>query len=160
MAPPFGGAMEKRRQLLTNHIVSTLLIDMDEKYIHEQHAVHHILYHIIFCPKRRKKVLLGSVHDRLKQIIEEVAKEKNWQVIEVAIHPDHVHLFVQTNPYTLPTNIARLIKGRSSHDLREEFAHLMRMPSLWTRSTFYSTVGFVSQDTIQRYIERQSNVSC
>jgi putative transposase len=144
--------------MLTAYVVSAILIDMDEKYIYEQHAVHYILYHVIFCPKRRKKVLIGSVHDRLTQIIEEVAKENSWQVVELAVQPDHVHLFIQTNPYTLPTDIARLIKGRSSHDLREEFAHLMRMPSLWTRSTFYSTAGFVRQDTIQNYIERQSKV--
>jgi putative transposase len=129
---------------------------MDHSYIHEQHTVHHILYHIIFCPKRRRKVLVGPVHDRLKQIIEQVAQEKSWQIVELAIHPDHVHLFIQTNPYTLPTDIPRLIKGRSSHELREEFEHLARMPSLWTRSTFYSTAGFVSQETIQNYIERQS----
>jgi len=129
---------------------------MDEKYIHEQHTVHHILYHIIFCPKRRRKVLVGPVHHRLKQLIEEVAQEQGWDIVELAIQPDHVHLFIQTNPYTLPTDIARLIKGRSSHELREEYAHLKRMPSLWTRSTFYSTAGYVSADTIQKYIERQS----
>ena len=157
MAPPFGGAM-RWVNMLTTSVVSFIMINMDEKYIHEQHAVHHILYHIIFCPKRRKKVLVGVVHGRLKQIIEEVAQENSWQVVELAIQPDHVHLFIQSNPYTEPSDIARLIKGRSSHDLREEFAHLMRMPSLWTRSTFYSTAGFVSQDTIQTYIERQSKV--
>jgi putative transposase len=129
---------------------------MDEKYIHEQHAVHHILYHMIFCPKRRRKVLVGPVHDRLKHIIEEVAQEYGWEIERLAIQPDHVHLFIQSNPYTMPTDIARLVKGRSSHLLREEFALLKRMPSLWTRSTFYSTAGFVSQDIIDRYIERQS----
>lgn len=118
----------------------------EEKYIHEQHTVHHILYHIIFCPKRRRKVLVGPVHDRLKAIIEQVAEEKHWHIVCLAIQPDHVHLFLQANPYTLPTDIPRLIKGRSSHLLREEFAHLMHMPSLWTRSTFYSTAGFVSQE--------------
>ncbi|WP_201377828.1 IS200/IS605 family transposase [Ktedonobacter sp. SOSP1-52] len=128
----------------------------EEKYIHEQHAVHHILYHIIFCPKRRRKVLVGPVHDRLKQIIEQVAIEHNWAIVELAIQPDYVHLFIQSNPYTMPTDIARLLKGRSSHMLREEFAHLMRMPSLWTRSTFYSTAGHVSADLIQKYIEKQS----
>jgi putative transposase len=143
-------------KLLTAIVLSAILIYMNEKYIHEQHTVHHILYHLIFCPKRRKKVLVGEVHDRLKQIIEEVICENGWQIIELAIQPDHVHLFLQSNPYTLPTDIARLVKGRSSHLLRETFPHLMKMPSLWTRSTFYSTAGFVSQDTIQQYIERQS----
>jgi putative transposase len=142
--------------MLTRHVDFDTILYMDEKYIHEQHTVHHILYHIIFCPKRRRKVLVGPVHDRLKQIIEEVSKEQGWEIVELAIQPDHVHLFIQANPYTLPTDIARLVKGRSSHELREEFAHLKRMPSLWTRSTFYSTAGFVSQDTIQKYIERQS----
>ncbi len=142
--------------MLTAYVASSIFIDTDENYIHEQHTVHHVLYHIIFCPKRRKKVLVGVVHNRLKQIIEEVTKENGWQVVEVAIQPDHVHLFIQANPYTLPTDIARLIKGRSSHELREEFVHLMRMPSLWTRSTFYSTAGFVSQEVREQYIKRQS----
>jgi putative transposase len=129
---------------------------MEDKYIHEAHTVHHILYHIIFCTKRRKKVLVGPVHDRLKVLIETVVEENVWQIERLAIQPDHVHLFIQSNPYTLPTDIARLIKGRSSHDLREEFSSLIKMPSLWTRSTFYSTAGHVSQETINKYIERQS----
>jgi hypothetical protein len=53
----------------------------EEKYVHEQHTVHHILYHIIFCPKRRRKVLVGSIHDRLKRIIEQVADEHEWQIV-------------------------------------------------------------------------------
>ena len=129
---------------------------MEDQYVHEQHRVHHILYHIIFCPKRRRKVLVGPVHDRLKTVIEQVAEENQWHIVRLAIQPDHVHLFMQANPYTLPTDIPRLIKGRSSHELREEFPHLMRMPSLWTRSTFYSTAGYVSKEVIDAYIERQS----
>jgi len=129
---------------------------MEHEYIHEQHTVHLVIYHIIWCPKRRRKVLVGPVHDRLKQIIEEVVNENGWQIIELAIQPDHVHLFLRSNPYTLPTDIARLIKGRSSHDLRKEFPHLLRMPSLWTRSAFYSTAGNVSSEIIQKYIEKQS----
>jgi putative transposase len=125
-------------------------------YTHEQQSVHLIVYHIIWCPKRRRKVLQGKVAERLEQIVYEVAKENQWEVLTLAIQPDHVHVFLQSNPYTLPTAIARLIKGRSSHVLREEFPHLMRMPSLWTRSTFYSTAGKVSAETIQHYIERQS----
>lgn len=142
--------------MLTNGVASTIITDMEDQYVHEQHTVHHIRYHIIFCPKRRRKVLVGPVHDRLKAIIEQVAEQNQWRIVRLAIQPDHVHLFIQANPYTLPTDIPRLIKGRSSHELREEFPHLMRMPSLWTRSTFYSTAGQVSQEIIEAYIERQS----
>lgn len=127
-------------------------------YTHEQHTLHLIVYHIIWCPKRRRKVLIGKVAERLDQLICEVVNENEWEVLTLAIQPDHVHLFLRANPYTLPTDIARLIKGRSSHILREEFAHLKRMPSLWTRSTFYSTAGNVSAEVIEQYIERQHKV--
>jgi len=141
---------------LTGLGIYAILSCMEEKYIHESHSVHHIPYHILFCTKRRKKVLEGAVHDRLKEIIESVVKENAWQIERLAIQPDHVHLFIQSNPYTLPTDIARLIKGRSSHDSREELKDLLRLPSLWTRSTFYATAGHVSQETISEYIEKQS----
>jgi putative transposase len=125
------------------------------EYQHEQHSVHLVVYHIIWCPKRRRKVLVGPVHDRLKQIIHEVAEEHAWEIIRLAIQPDHVHLVIRANPYTLPADIPRLIKGRSSHDLRQEFPHLRTLPSLWTRSYLLSTAGNVSQEIIQKYIERQ-----
>jgi putative transposase len=92
----------------------------------------------------------------LQQITQEVATENKWRVIELAIQPDHVHLFIRSNPRIRPTDIARLIKGRSAHVLREEYPFLKRLPSLWTRSTFYSTAGKVSSETIRGYIERQS----
>jgi len=126
------------------------------EYEHDNHNVHLIVYHIIFCPKRRRKILVGSLRERLHQITQEVATENKWQVIELAIQPDHVHLCIRSNPRTLPTDIARLIKGRSAHVLREDYPFLKRLPSLWTRSTFYSTAGNVSSETIQKYIEKQS----
>jgi putative transposase len=144
----------RRRNPLAYSVVWWYSINME--YAHENHTVHLMVYHIIFCPKRRRKVLVGLIHDRLQQIIEEVAEEHKWGVIELAIQPDHVHLFLRSNPYTLPTDIARLIKGRSAHLLREEFPALKRLPSLWTRSTFYSTAGNVSSEIIEKYIERQS----
>ncbi len=143
-------------RVLKKYVASTIINNMSDEYIYEQHTVHLIVYHIIFCPKRRRKVLQGKVAERLKQIIEEVAQENDWHILSLAIQPDHVHLFLQSNPYTLPTDIAHRIKGRSAHELRAEFEHLKRMPSLWTRSTFYSTAGNVSAQTIQYYIERQS----
>ena len=126
------------------------------EYEHDNHNVHLIVYHIIFCPKRRQKILVGPIRERLQQITQEVATENKWKVIELAIQPDHVHLFIRSNPRILPTDIARLIKGRSAHVLREEYPFLKRLASLWTRSTFYSTAGNVSSETIRRYIERQS----
>ena len=117
---------------------------------HEQHTVHLIMYHIIWCPKRRRRILRGDIAQRLERIVLEVAEEHSWHVLNLSIQPDHAHLFIRSNRYTVPTDIARFIKGRSSHVLREEFPYLQRMPSLWTRSTFYSTAGNVSSKIIQK----------
>jgi putative transposase len=125
-------------------------------YADEGHNVHRVVYHIIWCPKRRRKVLVGPIRNRLEQIICEVAAENDWTLIDLAIQPDHVHLFVRADPNTLPSAIPRRIKGRSSHDLRREFPQLRKLPSMWTRSFFLSTAGNVSQETIRKYIERQS----
>lgn len=115
-----------------------------------------MLYHLIWCPKRRKSVLVGAVAERLSQILHGVASENGWTIEHLAIMPDHVHLFVRATP-TIPAHeVVRLFKGRSSRLLRAEFPSLLRLPSLWTRSYFCSTAGNVSAETIQRYIEEQA----
>ena len=71
-------------------------------YQHDRQSVHLLVDHLIFCPKRRRRVLVGPVKIRLTQMITEVITEQEWQLIELAIEPDHVHLFVRTTPSTLP----------------------------------------------------------
>ena len=127
---------------------------IDKKaYRHSRHAVHAIKFHFVWCPTRRAKVLKGALAARLRQIIDEVAAEKDWNVIQVAILPDHVHLFVQTDVQHAPTQIVKAFKGRSSRLLRQEYT--LRLPSLSARSYFVSTAGRISQETIERYIESQ-----
>ena len=125
-------------------------------YAHEGHNVHLVVSHLIWCPKRRRKALVGPLRTRWEPIDREVAAEHEGTVIEMAIQPDHVHVFIRANPRTLPSAIPRVIKGRSSRYLRDELPQLRRLPSLWTRSCFLSTAGNVSQETIRNYIERQS----
>jgi putative transposase len=113
--------------------------------VDERHNVHLVVYHIIWCPKRRRKVLVGPVRDRLEQIIQEVAVEHECQIIRLAIQPDHVHLIIRAWPYAPPSDFPLLIKCRSSHDVRVEFPHLRTLPSLWTRSFFCSTASKVAR---------------
>jgi REP-associated tyrosine transposase len=75
------------------------------RYAHARHSVHLVVYHIIWCPKRRRNVLVGPVRDRLEQIIREVVAENDWEIIRLAIKPDQIHLFIRTNPNTLPSGI-------------------------------------------------------
>lgn len=128
---------------------------MAQDYRHNTTSVSLINYHIIFCPKRRQKVLVNAVQVRLDAIIRDVAAELDCSVLALEIMPDHLHLFLSAPPTLAPHQIVRRIKGRSSRLLRQEFPHLLRLPSLWTRSYFCSTAGNVSSQTIQRYIASQ-----
>lgn len=126
------------------------------EYQRSRNKVFLMNYHIIFCPKRRRPVLKDDIKERLDQIIREVNKELKTSILAMEIMPDHVHLFLSTNPDMPVHHVIKMMKGRSSHHLRKEFPELLKLPSLWTHSYFISTAGNVSSETIQRYIEEQS----
>lgn len=118
-----------------------------------------IVYHLIWCPKRRKAVLVGDVAKDLRFFLEEKCTEKGWEILELAIQPDHVHLFVRVWPADSAADVVKECKGATSFRLREKHPHVLkRLPSLWTRSYFASTAGNVSQETIKRYIEAQKGL--
>lgn len=129
---------------------------MGQPYRRSETAVFLLNYHLIFCPKRRRKILGGSIAERLEQLLRETATELGCEVIELAILPDHVHFFVSATPEHAPNQLVARFKVRSSRILRQEFPYLMKMPSLWTRSYFVSTAGNVATETIQKYIQAQS----
>lgn len=128
------------------------------EYRHSRNQVYLMNYHIIFCPKRRKPVLMGEVKQRLDEIIREVCRENEVDVLALEIMPEHLHLFVSVYPQLIIHKFIKAIKGRSAHHLRQEFPYLKKLPSLWTNSYFISTAGNVSNKTIQAYIETQSRV--
>jgi len=117
-----------------------------------------IQYHIVWCSKRRKPILVGEVKDRLEQIIRKVAEEIGIKVLELSINPNHVNLLISAYPTIAVHKIVRRIKGRISNILRREFHELLKLPSLWTRSYYVSTVGAVSKEAIEKYIEAQKGV--
>ncbi|WP_039897085.1 IS200/IS605 family transposase [Lyngbya sp. PCC 8106] len=119
------------------------------------HSVTLLNYHFVFCPKRRKKVLVGEVAMRLQDIIFELCVENNWRLIALEVMPDHVHLFLEVDPTFSPSTIIKRIKGRASHHLRKEYPHLLKLPTLWTPSYFCATTGNASTETIKKYIENQ-----
>jgi putative transposase len=128
-------------------------------YQRDEHRVHLIVYHLIWCPKRRKAILTGSLKARLAQLIEQKCAEKGWDVLELAIQLDHLHLFVRAWPSDSAAEVVKELKGFSSSHLRKEFVPILsKLPSLWTRSYFVSTAGNVSAEIIQQYIEAQKGV--
>ncbi|KHG38891.1 MULTISPECIES: IS200/IS605 family transposase [Aphanizomenonaceae] len=126
-----------------------------DEYRHESNAVSLLNYHFVFIPKRRKKVLVGAIAERLQQIICELVIENRWKIIAMEIMPDHVHLFLNVKPTDDPSSIMRKIKGRASHHLRKEFPELLKIPTLWTPSYFVSTAGNICTETVKKYIEQQ-----
>jgi putative transposase len=114
---------------------------------------------VVWCPKYRRKVLLEGVAERLKQIIAEVCQEHQADIVQLEVMPDHVHLRVECDPQFGIHRLVRLLKGRSSRLLRQEFPVLKRkLPTLWTNSYFVSTIGGAPLSVIQHYIENQKHV--
>jgi putative transposase len=128
---------------------------MDELRSHH-HVTYACHYHVVWCPKYRRKVLVKGVDDRLKQIIREVCAEHNALMENLEVLPDQVHLLVEVDPQFGIHRLVRLLKGRSSRLLRQEFPFLRtRLPTLWTHSYFVSTTGSASLDLVNHYIEGQ-----
>ncbi len=125
------------------------------QYRSARKAVFSVKYHVIWCPKYRRRVLGGAVEVRLKQIIDEVVAEFGGIVIEVETMPDHVHLLVELPPQVAVSKLVQIMKGRSSRRLRQEFPQLARMKCLWAPSWFVSTVGGAPLEVVRRYVENQ-----
>ena len=128
------------------------------EYQRDEPRVHLSVSHLIWCPRRRKPVLVNQIADRCEQLIAEKCSEKGWTILTLAIQPDHIHLFVRVWPNHGAAEVIKEVKGITSYHLRREFPALRKLPSMWTRSFFASTAGNVSQETIQRYIDAQKGL--
>jgi len=128
------------------------------EYQRDEHRLHLVVYHLIGCPKRQRPVLVGDVAKDCRRLIEAKCFERGWHIENLAIQPDHVHLFVRVWPTDSPAEVLKAVKGVTVHELRKKYPQLRRMPAMWTRSYFASTAGKVSQETIRRYIEAQKGL--
>lgn len=113
-------------------------------------------FHVVWCPKYRRRVIGGRMEERLKELIREVIEEKGAWLVELETMPDHVHLLVEVDPQYGVHRLVKAVKGRTSRVLREEFPWLRtRLPTLWTNSYFVATVGGAPLSVVKRYVEQQ-----
>jgi putative transposase len=134
------------------------LLNGSKQYKTDGKVIYSCQYHVIFCPKYRRAVLTGKIELRLKQLIKQKEQEYHFEILEMEVMPDHVHLLLDVNPKYGIYDIVNHIKGFTSHELRKEFKELRtKLPTLWTRSKFISSVGAVTLDVVKRYIEEQKN---
>ena len=126
------------------------------EYKSNNNVVYSCKYHVVWCPKYRRKVLVDAIVERLKELIIQRCAEIKVDIIEMEIMPDHVHLLIEVDPQYGINRAVRSIKGFSSHALRSEFPSLKtRLPTLWTNNYFVSTVGGAPLNVIKQYIEGQ-----
>lgn len=114
-------------------------------------------YHVVFCPKYRRRLLRGMVAERFKELAPAAASELDGvEILEMEVMPDHVHLLLEVPPQVAVGQAVARIKGRTSRELRGEFPWLKtKVPTLWTRSYFCSTVGGAPLEKVQEYIRNQ-----
>lgn len=129
---------------------------VDYRYRVNAGSVFSLKYHLVWCPKYRKPILVNALEKRLRELLHRKAKEIKAEIHALEIMPDHVHMFVESDPTTAPARLAAQFKGFTSHQLREEFPWLKSyLPSLWSRSYYIGSIGAVSEATVKRYIANQ-----
>lgn len=120
-------------------------------------AVFSCKYHVVWCPKYRRKVLVGDISTRLKDLLPQLAKDCGIEILELEIMPDHIHLLMEIPPSVAIQKAIQHLKGASSHILRSEYPRLTaKLPSLWTNSYFVSSVGGAPLSVVKQYIENQN----
>jgi putative transposase len=132
---------------------------MSRTFRSNNNVVYSCIYHVIWCPKYRRRVLVDKVDQRLREIISSVAVKCHCELQGIEVMPDHVHLVVEVDPQYGIHRLVRQMKGVSSHLLREEFPQLRsRLPTLWTNSYFVATVGGAPLAILKQYVENQKYV--
>ena len=129
------------------------------QYKSNRNIVYSSKYHIVWCPKYRRSILVENIAKRLETILRETCKELQVDVIALEIMPDHVDLRAEVDPQFGVHRVVKRLKGKSSRLLRQEFPTLRsRLPTLWTNSYFVATVGGAPLSVIQQYVESQKDV--
>lgn len=120
-----------------------------------RHAKYNINYHFVWIPKYRKPIL-SNIKKELEEILCKIAEDKELEILELKIQDDHIHLFVSSPPANSPSLIINWLKGISAR----VYNHKYGKPKLkWTRSYYVGTAGKVTEESIRRYIEEQTNAS-
>ena len=132
---------------------------MGETYRSNNNVYYCCHYHVVWCPKYRRKVLTNGIDGRLRQLITEGCEQSAARIEGLEVMPDHVHLLVSVDPQFGIHRLIKALKGRSSRTLRQEYPSLRtRMPSLWTNSYFVATTGGAPIEVIKHYIQEQKRV--
>lgn len=133
--------------------------DSLKQYKRQSHAVYDCRYHVVWVTKYRFRIIDTEVETALKWIIKEVCDWRGVDILEGAVRPEHIHLYLQIPPKYSVADIMKWIKGKSAERLFRKFPKLKKQywgQHLWARGYFVSTVG-IADAVITQYIQRQRN---
>jgi len=126
------------------------------EHLSSKNSKHRLGYHIIFCPKYRHQVFNDRIGIDLRQIIAQTCAANDWILHEIEVMPDHVHLFLQLGPEQSLSSVVQCIKSVSAVYMFTRFPELKKQKfwgsGLWSKGTYYSTVGNISEDAVRQYI--------
>ncbi len=130
-----------------------------ESYRKSSHTVYDIKYHIVWITKYRKPVLRGEIAQRLRELVREICKSKDVEIIRGHVSSNHVHIFVSCPPHYSVSQLVQSIKGKTSRKLMMDYKSLSRTfwgRHIWARGYFVASSGNITDEVIMKYIEEQS----
>ncbi len=129
-----------------------------EHYRTGSHTRFDIKYHFVWVTKYRKSVLTGSVGVRLRDLVREICRTYEIEILQGSVSPDHVHVLLSCPPNLSPSKVMQYIKGKSSRKLMMEFKHIQKQywgRHLWARGYFVASSGNVTDEVVMEYIRQQ-----
>lgn len=131
-----------------------------ENYRKTSHTTYDCKYHVVWITKYRKKVLVGLVAERVRELIRRICKEHDVEIIKGHVSKDHVHLFVWVPPHLAISKLVQYLKGKSSYKLMQENKEVSKAfwgRHVWGRGYFVASSGNITDEVIMEYIENQDN---
>ena len=130
-----------------------------KNYRKTTHSLYDLKYHLVWITKYRRAVLYGQIAERTRELIREICKANDIEILKGHVSKDHIHLFVSVPPYLSVSKIMQSIKGKTSRKLLIEFKTLSKQfwgSHLWDRGYFAVSSGNVTDEAIMQYIESQN----
>ena len=132
---------------------------LNKNYKSKNHSKFILTYHIIFTCKYRKKLLIKYGED-VKQIMYDISKKYDFDIKEMEVDKDHIHMMISSVPKISPLQIVRVLKQQSTIQMWRRYASELKKQywkenTFWTDGYFCSTIGEVSSKTLKHYIQNQ-----
>ena len=121
------------------------------------HCIYNIAYHIVWISKYRGYYLKYNIRDCVEKYLKDKCNLLNIKLEKYEIMPDHIHIFIKSNPNITIGMIVKELKGYISYMIRREIPKLKKYKAFWAKGYFVETIGFISEETVKKYIDNQWN---